>query len=105
MVILAGSRTPLSARAFIDFLLTERGQKVFMERGLFPITPKYKVQGAAGSTAELAVGLTGGVRRYFEADVAHLYAGAGGAQRAEALKTRFRSGIGARGDEVKKDRL
>ena len=47
MAILAGARNPKAARAFIEFLLTERGQRVFMERGLFPITPKYKVQGAA----------------------------------------------------------
>ena len=55
MAILAGSRNPKAARAFIEFLLTERGQRVFMERGLFPMTPKYKVQGPPGSTAELAV--------------------------------------------------
>ena len=66
MAILAGARNPKAARAFIEFLLTERGQKVFMERGLFPITPKYTVQGAPGSTAELAVEFTGGVRSYFD---------------------------------------
>src|SRR5499426_581212 len=49
MAILAGARNPRAARAFVEFLLTERGQKIFMERGLFPITPKYKVQGAPGS--------------------------------------------------------
>ena len=49
MAILAGARNPKAARAFIEFLLTERGQRVFMERGLFPITPKYKVQGPPGS--------------------------------------------------------
>src|SRR6266849_3775307 len=35
MAILAGARNPKAARAFIEFLLTERGQRVFMERGLF----------------------------------------------------------------------
>src|SRR5437762_5054197 len=35
MAILAGARNPKAARAFIEFLLGERGQKVFMERGLF----------------------------------------------------------------------
>ena len=40
MAILAGARNPKAARAFIEFLLTERGQKVFMERGLFPVTPQ-----------------------------------------------------------------
>ncbi|PYM72282.1 MAG: hypothetical protein DME10_13150, partial [Candidatus Rokuibacteriota bacterium] len=73
MAILAGARNPKAARAFVEFLLTERGQKVFMERGLFPITPKFKVQGAPGSTAELAVEFTGGVRSYFDRDVSNVY--------------------------------
>src|SRR5207244_4754019 len=50
MAILAGARNPTAAKAFVEFLLTERGQKVFMERGLFPIAPRYNVQGPAGST-------------------------------------------------------
>src|SRR5438128_10070159 len=58
MAILAGARNPKAARAFIEFLLTERGQRVFMERGLFPITPRYKVQGPPGSTAAMAVEFT-----------------------------------------------
>ena len=102
MAILAGARNPKAARAFIEFLLSERGQRVFMERGLFPITPRYKVQGAPGSTAELAVEFTGGVRSYFEADVANVYDETAAAKRSEALKTRFRSDIEARWDELKK---
>src|SRR5262247_2857687 len=95
MAILAGARNPKAARAFIEFLLTERGQKVFMERGLFPITPKYKVQGAPGSPAEMAVEFTGGIRSYFDGDVANVYDDAVAAKRSEALKTRFRSEIEA----------
>jgi ABC-type Fe3+ transport system substrate-binding protein len=95
MAILAGARNPKAARAFIEFLLTERGQKVFMERGLFPITPKYKVQGAAGSTAEMAVEFTGGVRSYFDRDVSNVYDESVAAKRSEALKTKFRSDIEA----------
>jgi len=95
MAILAGSRNPKAARAFIEFLLSERGQRVFMERGLFPITPKYKVQGAPGSPAELAVQFTGGVRSYFDAEVSNVYDEAVAAKRSEALKTRFRSDIEA----------
>ena len=34
----------------IEFLLSERGQRVAMERGVFPITPKFKVQGKPGSS-------------------------------------------------------
>jgi iron(III) transport system substrate-binding protein len=95
MAILAGSRNPRAARAFIEFLLTERGQRVFMERGLFPITPRYKVQGPPGSTAELAVQFTGGVRSYFDAEVSNVYDETIAARRSEALKTRFRSDIEA----------
>ena len=95
MAMLAGARNPRAARAFIEFLLTERGQKVFMERGLFPITPKYKVQGPPGSTAELAVEFTGGVRSYFDRELANVYDEAVAAKRSEALKAKFRSDIEA----------
>src|SRR3989454_3990638 len=95
MAILAGARNPKAARAFIEFLLSERGQKVFMERGLFPITPKYKVQGPPGSTAEMAVEFTGGVRSYFDREVSNVYDEGVAARRSEALKTKFRSDIEA----------
>jgi iron(III) transport system substrate-binding protein len=95
MAILAGARNPKAARAFIAFLLSERGQRVFMERGLFPITPRYRVQGPPGSTAELAVEFTGGVRSYFDREVSNVYDEAVAAKRSEALKRRFRSEIEA----------
>jgi ABC-type Fe3+ transport system substrate-binding protein len=102
MAILAGARNPKAARAFVEFLLTERGQKVFMERGLFPITPKYKVQGAPGSTAELAVEFTGGVRSYFTGEVANVYDEVVAAKRSEALKIKYRSDIESKWEELKK---
>jgi ABC-type Fe3+ transport system substrate-binding protein len=102
MAILAGARNPRAARAFIEFLLTERGQKVFMERGLFAITPKYKVQGAPGSTAEMAVEFTGGVRSYFDREVSNVYDEATAVRRSEGLKIRFRSDIEAKWGELKK---
>src|SRR5207237_9924691 len=102
MAILAGSRSPRAARAFVEFLLSERGQKVFMERGLFPITPKYKVQGAPGSTAELAVEFTGGVRSYFDRDVSNVYDETVAAKRSDALKTRFRSDIEVKSEDLQK---
>src|SRR5216117_1982001 len=95
MAILAGARNPRAARAFIEFLLTERGQRIFMERGLFAITPKYKVQGTPGSPAEMAVEFTGGVRSYFDRDVANVYDEAIAQKRSEALKAKFRSDIEA----------
>jgi ABC-type Fe3+ transport system substrate-binding protein len=95
MAILAGARNPKAARAFVEFLLTERGQKVFMERGLFPITPKYRVQGAPGSPAEMAVEFTGGVRSYFDRDVSNVYDEGVAQKRSETLKQKFRSDIEA----------
>ena len=73
--------------------LSERGQRVFMERGLFPITPKYKVQGPPGSPAEMAVEFTGGVRSYFDRDVSNVYDEGVATKRSEALKSKFRSDI------------
>ncbi len=95
MAILAGTRNPKTARAFIEFLLSERGQKVFMERGLFSVSPKYKVQGAPGSVPEMAVEFTGGVRSYFDREVSNVYDEDVATRRSEALKTRFRSDIEA----------
>ena len=77
------------------FLLTERGQKVFRERGLFPITPRFKVQGAPGSTAEMAVEFTGGVRSYFDGEILNAYDESVAARRSEGLKAKFRSDIEA----------
>jgi 3-oxoacyl-ACP reductase-like protein len=60
------------------------------------------VQGAPGSTAELAVEFTGGVRSYFDRDVANVYDEEAAAKRSEALKTRFRNDIEAKWEELKK---
>jgi 3-oxoacyl-ACP reductase-like protein len=73
-----------------------------MDRGLFPISPKFKVQGAPGSTAELAVEFTGGVRSYFDRDVANVYDEAVATKRSDALKTRFRNDIEVKWEELKK---
>ena len=48
MAILTGAKHPRAARAFIEFLLTERGQRVFMERGLFPHHAEVQGPGPAG---------------------------------------------------------
>ena len=102
MAILAGARNPKAARAFIEFLLTERGQRVFMERGLFPITPKYKVQGAG----RLHRGACRAVHRrrslVLRQEVANVYDEDVATKRSEALKTKFRSDIEAKWEELKK---
>jgi ABC-type Fe3+ transport system substrate-binding protein len=93
MAILAGARHPRAARAFVEFLLTEQGQRVFMESGLFPLTPKYRMQGLPGSKIELAVEFTGGMRSYFDAPVANVYDEELAKKRSETLKERFRKEI------------
>jgi iron(III) transport system substrate-binding protein len=102
MGILAGSKHPKAARAFVEFLLTERGQRVFMERGLFPITPRYKVQGPPGSTAEMAVEFTGGVRSYFDSPVSNIYDDDIAQKRYQEVNERYRKEIEAVWEELKK---
>ena len=102
IAILAGARHPNAARAFIAFLLSERGQKVAMERGVFPITPKFRVQGAPGSTAEMAVEFTGGLRSYFDMDVTNIYDDDVAQKRYEAVNTTFRKEIESVAEELKK---
>ncbi len=102
MAILAGARHPKAARAFIEFLLTERGQRVFMERGLFPITPKYQVQGPPGSVTEKAVEFTGGVRSYFDHEITNNYDEDVAQKRYQDVNERYRKEIEAVWDELKK---
>jgi iron(III) transport system substrate-binding protein len=102
MGILAGAKHPKAARAFVEFLLTEPGQRVFMERGLFPITPKYKVQGPPGSTAEMAVEFTGGVRSYFDREVTNIYDDEKAQKRYKEVNEQYRKDLEAVWEDLKK---
>lgn len=102
IAIIAGAPHPNAARAFIEFLLSERGQRVAMERGVFPITPKYKVQGKPGSTAEMAVEFTGGLRSYFDVQVTNIYEDDVAQKRYEAVNSKFRTEIESQIEQLKK---
>jgi len=93
--VLKGAPHPKAAHAFIEFLLSEEGQKVFMERGLYAITPKYKVHGPPGSSAEKAVQFTGGMRSFFDIPVGNVYDDkiAGDKKRYEEVNSYFRKEI------------
>ena len=93
MAILKGAPHPKAALAFIEFLMTEEGQRVFMERGLFPITPKYKVSGAPGSTAEMAVEFTSGVRSFYDIKVGNIYKDDVAQKRYSEVNEYFRKNI------------
>jgi len=100
--IIAGAKHPKAARAFIEFLLSERGQRVAMGRGVFPITPQYRVQGAPGSTEEMTVEFTGGMRSYFDREVTNIYVDAIAQARYEQVNSRFRKDIESVWDELKR---
>jgi uncharacterized protein (DUF2267 family) len=73
-----------------------------MERGVFPITPKYRVQGAPGSTAEMAVEFTGGIRSYFDIEVTNIYDDGIAQGRYEQVNSQFRKEVESVWDELKK---
>lgn len=100
--VLAGARHPKAAREFLAFLLSERGQRLFIERGLFPITPRYKVHGPPGSTAELAVEITGGIRSFFEPPVTNIYDDDVARARYREVNERFRREIEGAWEELKR---
>jgi len=102
IAVLAGAKHPKAAMAFIEFMLSERGQKVAMERGVFPITPKFRVQGAPGSTAEMAVEFTGGMRSYFDREVTNIYDDDKAQGRYEAVNNTFRKEIESVIEDLKK---
>jgi iron(III) transport system substrate-binding protein len=102
IAIIAGSKHPKAARAFIEFMLSERGQRVAMGRGVFPITPKYRVQGAPGSTEEMTVEFTGGMRSYFDREVTNIYDDGIAQNRYEAVNAQFRKEIESVWEELKR---
>ena len=95
IAVLVGAKHPRAARAFVEFLLTERGQRVFIERGLFAILPKVKVQGPPGSVAEKVVEFTGGVRSYFDTDTTSVYDEEVAQRRYQKVNERFQREIEA----------
>jgi ABC-type Fe3+ transport system substrate-binding protein len=103
IAILAGTKHPHAALAFIEFMLSERGQRVAMERGVFPITPKYRVQGKPGSQAEMAVEFTGGIRSYFDIEVTNIYDDDKAQARYEQVNSQFRKEIESVAEELKKN--
>jgi iron(III) transport system substrate-binding protein len=102
IAVLAGAKHPKAALAFIEYMLSERGQKVAMERGVFPITPKFRVQGAPGSRAEMAVEFTGGIRSYFDIDVTNIYDDDKAQGRYEQVNEQFRKEIESNWETLKK---
>jgi iron(III) transport system substrate-binding protein len=106
MAVLKGAPHPKAGHAFIDFLLTEEGQKLFAELGVYPITPKYKVQGPPGSGQEKAVEFTGGMRSFFDIPVGNVYDDkvAGDKKRMEDVNSYFRKEIAEKHKDIIKEK-
>jgi len=106
MAVLKGAPHAKAAHAFIEFLLSEEGQKLVSELGVYPVTPKYKVQGAPGSNQEKAVAFTGGVRSFFEIPVGNVYDTtlAGEKKRIEDVNSYFRKEITEKHKDIVKDK-
>lgn len=102
MAILKGAKNPKAAKAFVEFVLSERGQRVFMERGLFSLFPGYKVQGPPGSNAERAVAFTGGIRSFYEDEVENVYNDDLAQARYSQVNEEFQKRIIVRWEELKK---
>ena len=100
--ILKGAKHPKAARAFVEFLLSERGQRIAIDRGLFPIVPRYRIEGPPGSTAEMAVEFNGGVRSYYDVEVISVYDDALAQKRYEQVNATFRREIESVADQLKK---
>jgi len=102
IAVLAGAKHPNVARAFIAFMLSERGQRVAMERGVFSIVPKFRLEGAPGSIADMAIEFNGGIRSYFDREVTNLYDDDIAQARYEQVNSQFRNEIESVWDELKK---
>jgi iron(III) transport system substrate-binding protein len=100
--VLKGAKHPRAARAFVEFLLSERGQRIALERGLFPIVPRYRIEGPPGSTAEMAVEFNGGLRSYYDVEVVSLYDEELAQQRFEQVNATFRREIETVAEELKR---
>jgi iron(III) transport system substrate-binding protein len=100
--ILKGARHPNAARAFVEFMLSDRGQRIAVERGLFPIVPRYRIEGPPGSTAERAVEFNGGLRSYYEVEVISVYDDTLAQSRYERVNATYRKEIESVVDELRK---
>lgn len=101
IAVLNGAPHPRAARAFIGFMLSDRGQQVAIDRGVFPINPKLRMQGPPGSTAEVAAEFVGGVRSYFDRDLINVYDEKIADKRYEQVNAQFRAKIEAIWEEIK----
>lgn len=91
--VLAGAKHPNAARAFVEFVLSDRGQAIAMERGLFAIVPGHRMGEGGGATARLALEFYGGMRSFHDAPVTSVYDDELAQRRYEAVNETYRRRI------------
>jgi ABC-type Fe3+ transport system substrate-binding protein len=101
LAIIAGSRSPRAARAFLEFILSEQGQNVVMSRGEYGISPKYRMQGAKGSAVERMAEFAG-TRSFFDKPVRNIYDDNTAQGRYSQVNDVFRKLIVERHNDLKK---
>lgn len=101
LAVIAGTRRPRAARAFIQFILSEAGQKIVMSRGEYGITPKYRMEGPAGSTVE-QMAVFAGVRSFFDKPVRNIYDDDVAQGRYSLVNDTFRKLVVERHNDLKK---
>lgn len=101
LAVLAGARSPRAARAFIQFALSEDGQKVMMARGQYGITPKHRMEGPAGSQLERMARFAG-ARSFFDKPVRNIYDDDVAQQRYSLVNETFRKLVLERHNDLKR---
>jgi iron(III) transport system substrate-binding protein len=101
LAVITGGRNPRAARAFIQFILGDEGQKVVMARGEYAITPKHRMEGPRGSAVERMAEFTG-VRSFFDRPVRNIYDDNVAQARYSLVNDTFRKLIVERHNELKR---
>lgn len=99
--MLRNSKHPRAARAFLEFMLSEEGQRAFMQIGLAPISPRQRIQGPAGSIEEKAVEFMGGIRSFYDIEVKNVYDDDVAQARYQEVNKVFHERIEAKWEELK----
>jgi iron(III) transport system substrate-binding protein len=101
LAVIAGTRNPRAARAFIQYILSEDGQKTVMARGEYAITPKLKMEGPKGSPMDRMAEFAG-TRSFFEKPLRNIYDDNVAQARYGLVNDTFRKLILERHNDLKK---
>jgi ABC-type Fe3+ transport system substrate-binding protein len=99
--VLTGSRAPQAARAFLHFLLSDDGQRALMSHGLFPIVPRFKMEGPPGSVAAQAAAFAG-MRSFYDRPVRTIYDDGLAQKRYAEVNEVYRKLVFERHDQLKR---